>query len=167
MNHLLLSLGATLIVVYLCNKTPFRENSFFLSKWMPSGDSFLNKDGSNAFFILSALRPCLTWICVGPVHAAATSVTSYVCQCYYVWFPDVIYPLWLLQSFCFLLGVAYPAHRWKEFDEDIPFRNDCYKVSHWFPSTAAEGSLLVAERGTDLWVEQHDFGSHFIAIFFW
>ena len=69
----------------------------------------------------------------------------------------------------------FPEHWGEGFDGDIPFRTECFKVSHTLYNVCLcicshllqeEASLVMADQGTDLWVQQNVIGGHFIVTFF-
>lgn len=106
---------------------------------------------------------CLAWTCTVPVHAVKVSVSSGVHQSCYIWKMLFLWryppPLALIIFPPLLHGFQSPGG--EEHDEDILFKIECSKVSHflyivylWVSVSShplQEASLTRAERDLDLW----------------
>lgn len=99
---------------------------------MSVAPSFLVGVGACVHFLLSVLGPCLAWIYAGPACAVTVPMSSHVHQSSGIW--KMLFSLSHPSSDSCNLSTSSSAwipDPWGEwFNEDIPFRIECSKVSY-------------------------------------
>lgn len=161
--QLLLSWGQPWGVVDI-HSEPSLEETFSLCQWVCQSQ-IAARVGASVHFPVSLLGPHLVWICVGPVHIATVSVSSYMHQFCCVWkalflwshssplslmmFPSPLPHRFLSPEGKALMKTSHLGLNVSEFLILYTLPNGCFCVIPYI--WQEEVSLMWIEKGTDVW----------------